>query len=62
LTAVVLALPVLIALTPTFFSSALPRAVYRGLRYLSSVWSFGAAGVVAVTIGNAREEEAETPS
>lgn len=55
LTAVVLTLPALVTFAPTFLEEAMPRSLFRILRYCNSLWSFTAAGLVALVIARSYE-------
>lgn len=56
LTAIVLLLPLLATFLPTIARETLTRDIYRLLRYVSSLWSFGAAGLVAIVVARTTEE------
>jgi hypothetical protein len=57
ITGIVLVLPIVATFLPTFAGEELSRPIYRSLRYVSSLWSFAAAGLVGVIIARSREED-----
>jgi hypothetical protein len=57
LTAIVLSVPVIVTLVPILLGEQLPRSVFRVLRYLSSLWTFSAVGLVAVVIAKSYEQK-----
>lgn len=61
LTGIVLIVPLLTIFLPSIAQGALIREVYRSLRYVSSLWSFAAGGLVATIIARTTEEGESKP-